>query len=115
MLPGTRLSLRRSSGGEYSSSGAVLRDECGNDTEGLLWATGARPRPDPVEPKTTPQQPTNQAEYEPDQTAIKPLARSYSENMVAGPGFEPVPPTARTGLQVLKMNDFKGFKKRKSA
>ena len=36
-----------------------------------------------------PQQPTNQPEYEPDQTAIKPLARSYSENMVAGPGFEP--------------------------
>jgi hypothetical protein len=36
-------------------------------------------------------------------------------SMVAGPGFEPVPPAASKNLQVLKMNDFKGFRKRKSA
>jgi hypothetical protein len=35
--------------------------------------------------------------------------------MVAGPGFEPVPPAASKNLQVLKMNDFKGFRKRKGA
>ena len=40
---------------------------------------------------------------------------NYLENMVAGPGFEPVPPAASKNLQVLKMNDFKGFRKRKSA
>jgi hypothetical protein len=35
--------------------------------------------------------------------------------VVAGPGFEPVPPAASKNLQVLQMNDFKGFRKRKSA
>jgi hypothetical protein len=50
-----------------------------------------------------------------DQTFFKPQAENPLKNMVAGPGFEPVPPAASKNLQVLKMNDFKGFRKRKSA
>jgi hypothetical protein len=50
-----------------------------------------------------------------DQTVFEPQAENPLKDMVAGPGFEPVPPAASKNLQVLKMNDFKGFRKRKSA
>ena len=49
------------------------------------------------------------------QTVFEPQAENPMKNMVAGPGFEPVPPAASKNLQVLNMNDFKGFRKRKSA
>jgi hypothetical protein len=49
-----------------------------------------------------------------DQTKIEPQAENPLKNMVAGPGFEPVPPAASKNLQVLKMNDFKGSESAKA-
>jgi hypothetical protein len=50
-----------------------------------------------------------------DQTVFEPQAENPLKNMVAGPGFEPVPPAATKLTQVLKVNEFKGFRTRKSA
>jgi hypothetical protein len=84
---------RNQAGRKPACCGSVLRNVVGDDSGGLLRNVGLRL----------------------DQTVFEPQAENPLKNMVAGPGFEPVPPAASKNLQVLKVNDFKGFRKRKSA